>query len=350
MRRFLAGYGADGGCVEGVDYWVYGFGYFVYFAEALRQRTGEDLMAEPKVARIAAFAHRVALGGGAYVPFSDASERPWLPAGLLTRLSERFGTPPPATIPSFHDDHCYRWGHLSRTLGWFRPLAVAAEPEQTSFLPDAGWVVDRGRFAFAAKGGHNDEPHNHNDLGHFVLHTGGRSVLDDLGAAEYTAGYFGDRRYESIYASGEGHSVPVVDGRSQSGGAAQVLLYEADTAGVRFELDLTQAYAVPGLRSIIRRFRWSRDGRLEVADEFDAGRPLRLEEVFISRLRPSLSAGTAVWGGGSVTLSHDCPEATVDEVTAADHHGRPDTIYRLRCRTETPAGRATHRFIFELAG
>ncbi|GAB4052782.1 heparinase II/III family protein [Catellatospora paridis] len=350
MDRYLAGFGDDGGCAEGVDYWVYGFGYFVYFAEALREHTGEDLLDSAKVAEIAAFPYRVALGAGAYVPFSDASERPWLPAGLLTRLAERFGTPPAGVVPSLHDDHCYRWGHLSRTLAWFRPGAPDSAVEATSFLPDLAWVVHRGRVAFAAKGGHNDEPHNHNDLGHFVLHTRGQSVLDDLGAGEYTAGYFGPDRYDRLHPSARGHSVPVIDGQVQLPGAdraAEVLLFHDDGDTIRFDLDLTSAYQVAGLRSLIRRFRWWPDGRLELTDEIDAGRELPVEEVFVSRREPTLTAGAASWGD-LVTLSHGCPHAAVEEVVASDHQARPDRVYRLSCITVAPAGRSVHRFVFEV--
>lgn len=350
MDRFLAGFGDDGGCAEGVDYWVYGFGYFVYFAEALREHTGEDLMDVPKVREIAAFPHRVALGGGAFVPSSDASERPWLPAGLLTRLAERFGTPPAEVVPSLHDDHCYRWGHLSRTLAWFRPLPPAVLSEPTSFLPDLGWVIDRGPNAFAAKGGHNDEPHNHNDLGHFVLRTRGETVLDDLGAGEYTADYFGEGRYDSVYTSALGHSVPVIDGQVQPAGrerAARVLRYAAEGDGLGFDLDLSSAYPVAGLRSFVRRFRWRREGQLELTDEFDAERPLAVEELFISRRPPSLSAFAVDWGD-LIRLTHECPQASAEEVTAVDHHLRPDRIHRVRCAVTAPAGRSKHRFVFHV--
>lgn len=346
MERYLDGFGDDGGCAEGVDYWVYGFGYFVYFAEALKEHTGEDLMTEPKVGEIAAFPHRAALGAGAFVPFSDASERPWLPAGLLTRLAERFGTPPPQVIPSFHDDHCYRWGHLSRTLAWYRHLPAVESLEDTSFLPDLGWVIQRGQFAFAAKGGHNDEPHNHNDLGHFVLHIGGQSVLDDLGAGEYTADYFGAKRYDLLQPSPLGHSVPVIGGQVQLPGrerAAKILRYEAKDDGVCFDLDLTSAYDVAGLRSFVRRLRWWRMGQLELIDEFEVDSDLTLDEIFISRHRPELASGLAQWAG-IVALTHSCPEAEVEEIVAMNHEARPDQVYRLRCSTVAPAGRSIHEF------
>ncbi|NUT34876.1 MAG: hypothetical protein HOV79_17605 [Hamadaea sp.] len=357
MDRFLAGYGDDGGCPEGVDYWVYGFGYFVYFAEALRARTGEDLLDDPKVREIAAFPHRAALGDGAYLPFSDASGRPFLPAGLVCKLAERFGTPAPAVVTSFHDDYCHRWAHLARTLAWYRPAPPVREQlAAADFLPDLAWVVDRGALAdggaavFAAKGGHNDEPHNHNDLGHFLLHVRGDNVLTDLGAGEYTKEYFSDGRYDSIYTTSLGHSVPVVDGCGQEPGPdrrATVLRHEVLADGVRFDLDLTSAYAVDGLTSLIRRLHWHRDGRLDLTDEVVAERPLSFEEVFISRHRPDLDGDALAQWAGAVTLtSAGDHERALDELVGSDHHGHPDQIFRLRLATTTPAGPSRHRFVF----
>lgn len=52
-------------------------------------------------------------------------------------------------------------GYVSRTLRWWQPTTVSEVDSSDSYLPDLAWVVSRGRFSFAAKGGHNDEPHNH---------------------------------------------------------------------------------------------------------------------------------------------------------------------------------------------
>ncbi|NUT18468.1 MAG: hypothetical protein HOV77_04735 [Hamadaea sp.] len=348
MDRFLAGYGDDGGCPEGVDYWVYGFGYFVYYAEMLREHTGVDLLDDPKVAQIAAFPHRAALGGGAYAPFSDASERPWLPAGLLTLLAERFGTPPPAVIPSFHDDHCYRWAHLARTLAWYQPVSAVSALAASDFLPDLAWVVDRGPDAvFAAKGGHNDEPHNHIDLGAFLLHVRGRTILADLGAGEYTRSYFSETRYDHLHPSARAHSIPVVDGQLQLPGRARlasVVRHEVLPDGVSVDLDLTAAYEVDGLRRLVRRFRWWRTGRLELTDEVTADRPLPLTEVFVSRYAPVVGDGTVTWNE-TVTLDRTGP-VEVDVVEASDHRARLDVAYRVLVPLTAPVGESAHTFAF----
>ncbi|GJM76376.1 hypothetical protein HMSSN036_85920 [Paenibacillus macerans] len=109
------------------------------------------------------------------------------------------------------------------------------------FLPDAQWLVSRhrsaaGSFGFAAKGGHNGEPHNHNDLGHFILIAGRDTFAADLGSGEYTADYFGAGRYRYDCNGSQGHSVPIINGRHQAEGerhAAVVLEKAAGERGMR---------------------------------------------------------------------------------------------------------------------
>ena len=45
---------------------------------------------------------------------------------------------------------------------------------------------ERG-FYVAAKGGHNAESHNHNDVGSFIVYADGYPALIDVGVEAYTA-------------------------------------------------------------------------------------------------------------------------------------------------------------------
>lgn len=338
MATYRSGLGADGGCAEGVDYWVYGFGYYCYFAEALRERTGVDILDEVP-AGAAAFPAAVELYRGRFVSFSDASEAPALPSGLLSRLHQRLGTPLPArvAVPGFGDDHCHRWGHLSRTLAWTDPalLRDATVAPGGAWLGDLAWLVDRREagglpVAFAAKGGHNDEPHNHLDLGHFILAAGGEQLLADLGAGEYTAGYFGPRRYGYLHPSAEGHSVPVVDGRTQRPGrdsAAVVLDVDRGGGAAALALDLSAAYGAP----VRRELRW-RAPVLALTDHFATA--AWVDELFVSRIAPVVGGTTVAFPGrAGVAVIHFDPtrsSPSIDRIDTRDHHGAPDVVHRLR--------------------
>lgn len=351
MAVFRSGFEADGGCPEGLSYWVYGYGYFVYFAEALRARTGLDML--PETRAIAGFPAVVDFGDGRCVSFSDGGEDAYVPTGLASLLHRRLGTAVPELtgVTAFEVDHCHRWGHVSRDLLWTDPELVGRRgPDRADYLPDLAWVVQRStvdgvRVGFAAKGGHNAEPHNHNDLGHFLLYCGGEQLLADLGAGLYDKAYFSDRRYESLYPSADGHSVPVIGGEIQQPGlerAATVVAHRDSAEGVHFGLDLSGAY--DGGVGCTRTFDWRAAGELSIVDSFTTA-GVSLIERFISRLEPVLGDGTIVWQGkrGSATLTYDPAAfaASVDRIDTVDHHENPDTVHRLNLHGTTAA---EHRF------
>src|SRR5690606_12365622 len=163
MECFLDGFGADGGCPERIGYWLYGFGFFTYFAEMLSAFTAGqiDLLQSERVRPIAAFPHVVSLGGGCYVNFSDVPEQVVIHPGLGSRLTARLSSPiPNLNQPQFQADPVFRWGHITRDLLWTDAATLGKPVTDGSFyLHDLAWVVDRriwnGRSAaFAAKGGH----------------------------------------------------------------------------------------------------------------------------------------------------------------------------------------------------
>ncbi|MEJ2748902.1 MAG: heparinase II/III family protein, partial [Anaerolineae bacterium] len=232
-------------------------------------------------------------------------------------------------------------------------LGQTAVPDGSVYLPDIAWMVNRcivdGKtIAFSAKGGHNAEPHNHNDLGHFILHLGGESLLADLGAGVYTRQYFGPERYEALHTGSQGHSVPVINGMGQGNGrsyTATVLNYQSQPDGVVFALDLTHAYPETAeLHAFTRSFDWSvdvasRSAELRLVDAFHfGGETAVVEECFISLKPPTLAKGTAVWRvkQGTITLQFDSNhwEPIFDTIASQTHAGEMITVYRLRLRIQ----------------
>ncbi|MDF2837735.1 MAG: hypothetical protein K0Q63_3375, partial [Paenibacillus sp.] len=242
MDVFLSGFGQDGACLEGYSYWQYGFGYYVYYMDLLKTSTGGRLdgFAAGKVQAIAMFQQRCFSSEDMVVSFSDSPERSGVYMGLTMRLRREF---PQVALPdaSFREpyatDHCGRWAHALRNVIWAAG-AQAAEahagspaaefggwPSETRYMADAQWFLSRhvpeegGSYCFAAKGGHNGEPHNHNDGGQFLLHADGEAYLADLGRGLYTKSYFGPERYTYWCNGSQGHSVPIVNGDYQAEGA-----------------------------------------------------------------------------------------------------------------------------------
>ncbi|NUR60392.1 MAG: hypothetical protein HOV87_17290 [Catenulispora sp.] len=358
MARYIEHFPEDGGCSEGMDYWVYGFGYFTYFAEAWRERGGPDLLLDKKVREIAAFPARVAFGDGTFPSFSDGSETAVIPAGLMSRLVERLGVPVPylASVPTFASDLCHRWPHLARTIEWTTERVIGRRGEPAvAFLPELAWLVDRGGPAeFAAKGGHNEEEHNHLDVGQFILRAGGETLLADLGAGEYNAAYFGPERYQDVHTASEGHSVPVIDGQGQRPGreyAAKVERFAETGQGAILTLDLTGAYDVPGLTAVGRRFTWQRHGSLVVVDRFQTEREMPLEELYLSRIRPVVEGDRVVWEGARArcVLTWQAPVVMAPELDVVEtigHRGELESVFRVRLRCSVKAGATRLESVF----
>ena len=75
MASYLSGFGDDGICLEGTNYWNYGFGFFVTYADMLKTFTeGElDWFKDKKVKSIASFIQKMAISENSSISFSDAT-------------------------------------------------------------------------------------------------------------------------------------------------------------------------------------------------------------------------------------------------------------------------------------
>ncbi|MDR6549242.1 heparinase II/III family protein [Paenibacillus qinlingensis] len=356
MDCFLEGFSDEGACLEGLGYWYYGFGYYVYFSELLKQRTGgkvDILQTDAKARRVAQFPQRCFLQGNHIANFSDCSKKNGIQIGIFSRLCEQFAE---IRIPTLANqphtiDHCGRFASAVRNVVWLNvPLLREREemPLQSDFLSEAQWMVSRAEVgnkvvSFAAKGGHNDEPHNHNDIGHFLWVVDGVRWFEDLGAGLYTKQYFGDERYSILCNSSAGHSVPIINGNYQQEGrshGAQVLAADLSERSDRFSLDLAKAYAEPTLEKLERSFEFDKQqGKLTLSDVFEFRESgAAVTERFITQHKPVLrQAGEIVLADSSAekvsqqVLRYDAEQlqASFQAVEHQNHEGGTETVYLI---------------------
>ncbi|WP_157794081.1 heparinase II/III family protein [Paenibacillus donghaensis] len=366
---YLRGFGDDGACLEGLGYWNYGFGYFVYYADLLLRRSGgrRDWFQNDQVRRIATFQQKCFLNGPLVVNFSDALSSGSVHPGLSHYLADRYTeveTPPASLNADYCEDHCSRWAPALRNLIWRHgdTEAPAHWGAGDFYLPDAGWLISRvsrdgSAFGFAAKGGHNDEPHNHNDLGHFLLAGGGELFLCDLGCGEYKRDYFGDGRYAYDCNGSQGHSVPVIDGCLQSAGqgrSAAVLDLSMGEYACRLSMELSGAYECGRLESFQRTWIWDKTGlpSLSLQDKFlFAELPGGLTERFVTPIRPEYAGpGRLRLSGGLLALEiqYDSERlsAEVVERTYRNHFGKDTIWYTLDFQVRNPEICLSFEFLF----
>ena len=192
-------------------------------------------------------------------------------------------------------DECGRWAEFIRS--YLYPYSGSRDAPEGEFVGEySQWYVNRTkRYGFSVKGGTNNEPHNHNDVGSFIIADEGGQLLCDIGMGEYTRDYFnGGARYDYLCNSSLGHSVPIIDGRGQLAGAQ----YRADAfeaGGGRARVSFGCAYG--GGISVTREFKLG-DDKITMRGEyaFSDGRAHTVTERFVSFIKPEPAEGYTIIG------------------------------------------------------
>jgi hypothetical protein len=173
---------------------------------------------------------------------------------------------------SYNYDGCGRFCLQLRSATWlnedyyYNPTPDNGSAEY--YAQDSEWFIKRtSSYGFAAKGGSNAEPHNHNDVGSFIFAKNGEQMIMDLGAGSYTRQYFQGERYTFLEADSRGHNLPIINGMVQFAGREAVAKDTKVENGV-FSTDIVGAYKVEGLNSIKRSFTFTEDA-VTLTDEFD---------------------------------------------------------------------------------
>lgn len=321
-RVFLDSFNDDGICLEGFGYWHYGFGFFTCLRDMLLDFAPDipDLFADPKIARIAAYPQSVTLGGGVIASFADSGLYGKTHLGLSHYLKHIY---PSLTVPprelTYNADGCGRWCLHLRSILWFDPALVSGSDtaEGEYYAPDSQILVRRSaRYSFAAKGGNNAEPHNHNDIGSFIIAADGRQLLCDPGSGVYSKQYFGAERYLDFCTGSGGHSVPVVGGAAQLPGKSHAALAACD--GGILTLDLSGAYDLPR-GSIVRGFAFCTDG-VVMTDRY-SGAPAGTVEHFVAAVKPETDGDSLRLGTLRLKASADGAPLPLPAVTQSPKAG-----------------------------
>ena len=359
MNLFLATYGKDGCCLEGLGYWKYGFGSFLDYVDAVRnysegrqafshtekalaldqrelahdhERGVIDYFKREDVKRAALFAQNVRLTGDVAVSFSDGGENYRITRSHLYLLKREY-----PDLISYPDKDFFVQSASAGSLGiirhflWSDPEAEygAAMKTETLYYEEGQWFIHKSaRYSLAAKGGHNDEAHNHNDIGSFLITSKEGSILCDLGCGEYTRQYFEpETRYDYLVNSSRGHSVPIINGNLQKVGSTRAIAEK--TGDHLFTVHYGFAYEDETLQDAVRTFSCD-EGGVTVSDSFSfTETPKSLTERVVSRKKPMLEEGRITIG--SAVLSYDAESftAVLSSEEYSDHSCVKQTAYLL---------------------
>ena len=331
LDNYLEGISSDGCCLEGLNYWNYGGEHFVMQAHALKEYTnGEtDYFKLPKVHELALFPQRVRLSQTKTAAFSDAVEMAYYRIGLVAYFKHIY---PDVLLPDLAN--CIRRGNVDSvfSLLWMGDNYKADTLTCNSFyFADAGWYVNRKeKFSFAAKGGTNGEPHNHNDIGGFMMTVDDEVFISDLGCGEYVRETFRrETRYDFVQNSSRGHSVPVVNGAYQHFGK-EYFAKNVVATDSSFSLCIEGAYEAGAVQEIKRHFEIDDNGVTLTDTLVPSEKTKSFTERFISKIEPTLCDGYVDFGIGKIKYDVNRYTPSVQTETFVAHNAVDIvTVYQL---------------------
>ncbi len=365
LDRWLDVVPADGGCDEGAGYWNMAGGAFLDCLMVLESLCAVDLWQDEKVRRMMAYPELVYLGSGWFANFADCDARPYISGERLQYAGEKTGNPAllrmGAEMRGLPSKELSDTPHLSRMLMRLFSKPVQAEEVRADagsvWLPDLQVrILRRDEMTVAMKGGHNNESHNHNDVGSFLIMAHGDMQVVDAGNMVYTAKTFSDRRYELWNCRSMYHNVPIIGGYEQCNGREFAARDVRDTVN-GMSLDMAAAYPkVAGLQSCQRTMALD-DGSFTVRDEIVCEQPQPITWVFMLRHEPVLSSEhlpcTLKGSRFAIKWGDHAPfTAAVEPIEITDERMRnsyPGTLWRLML-TAAPSTHHTQEFLFEAEG
>lgn len=289
LDEFVNPYPQDGGCDEGPGYWGAAAASLYDNIAMLNLATNNAfnyVYKDEKIKNMARFIYRAQISEKYFLNFADADPRPGMAANMIYRFGKDIQDTAMMQFGAFYrkpeeDGNAGRYHYFRTLFALFMQDEYRQAPQglplpANVWLPDIQVMIARDKegstdgLFVAAKGGHNDESHNHNDIGNYIVYYNGLPVLIDVGRGTYTRKTFSSRRYDIWYNCSDYHNVPTINGATQPPGAqfkATNVKYKQDKSFAELSLDIAKSYPEKaGVNSWQRTIRLNRGRNVEVKD------------------------------------------------------------------------------------
>lgn len=381
LDNFLNPHPLDGGCDEGPSYWGAAAASLYDNLSLLNIATVQAFdyaFQDEKVRNMGKFIYRAQIGEEYFLNFADADPRPKMSANMIYRFGKAIGDDDMMAFGAYY--HEPPSGRIGR-FHYFRNLfAVFLEEEFRNapkrlplpgnvWLPETQVMTARDKegttdgFYVAAKGGHNDESHNHNDIGNYVVFYNGLPLLIDVGRGTYTRRTFSNERYDIWYNRSDYHNVPTINNHTQLAGAeykAGDIQYKTGKSFAEFALNLASAYPEQaGVNKWQRTVRLNRGKNVVITDRADLKSPSPVTQHLMTSWPSEVrKPGEVIVHYSQNGLPKDfivrydakLLEATIEKVPLVSKEDQGildkwgDTIYRINFKTISPLKSGQHTF------
>ena len=364
MRRldnFINWYKPDGGCDEGPAYWGAAGASLFDCLEILEDMSAGRLTVYDVeiVKNIGDYIYKVNIDGTSFVNFADCAPKTSPNPSMLVRFGTKCNSD---FLVSFgkkqaaYGDFFFASGHIYRSLKTLISPEIAPEScpmPRASYLPDLKIMTVRetsdsasGTF-LAMKGGSNDEMHNHNDVGNFVVYRNGKPVIIDTGVGEYTKQTFSADRYKLWFMQSGYHNLPSFDGVDQHQGGIYASKDEVfDESIPSFRAELAGAYPKDaGVKSLIREARLD-GGKVTVTDSFELENEKLAEFHYMCSTAPVLKEPGVISLAEGMTMTYDrAYECEIEQFDPVGMNTKgawgTEVLYRIKLRIRATSASLT---------
>lgn len=283
VDKFINFVKADGACEEGTSYWGHAAGKMYDYLQILFDGTAGkvSLFNHPMIRKMGEYISRSYVGNGWVVNFADASAQGGGDAQLIYRYGRAVGSEEMMhfaayllkgarpVIPLGNDtfrslQSVLRNGELEKTVAAHQIPACTWYPE-TEFC----YLSNKSGWFFAAKGGFNNESHNHNDAGTFSLYVNTVPMLIDAGVGTYTRQTFSSERYSIWTMQSNYHNLPMINGVPQRFGQEYKATDVVCQPGKRFfSANIATAYPEEASVNFWKRSYALGENKLTITDQY----------------------------------------------------------------------------------
>lgn len=272
LNKYFSQYPYDGACDEGPSYWFQAGLRALECVEIISKLTAGkiNIFGEQKLLNMAEYIEKAFIYDNKVVNFADAPSLLNPDSASLYKFGKILND---EKLIAF-SKHCYNLSKAEKKepVKSFNKVPLVAKRTylkyeleneleglncshsfiKEAYMPSTNFLCVRESehskdgLYMAAKGGHNAESHNHNDVGNFIIYKDGEPFIIDSGNMTYSALTFDAKYRYTLWTNvSEYHNLPTINGKNQLDGfdyKATDVSYESDDEKTVFSLDLKEAY------------------------------------------------------------------------------------------------------------
>lgn len=276
--KFMSYIKHDGACEEGSAYWKASFGKLYQYCKLLHDFSGGqiDVLSNELIRKMGEFKANAYLGGGFHMNYGDGAVRDYVSPALLYRFGKDTGSKmlrnfalymmiesadkfdnrnlanktselaqSLETLRYYNEMEAYQKTLLDNAGNDINILRRQLTDMRSVWYPETEYAIFRNasNWILTAKGAHNAESHNHNDVGSGMLYINSMPIIVDPGIGGYDKNTFSRYRYDQWCMRSDWHNLPVINGQIQKyGHEFKATNSLCDTRRNTFSTEIQNAY------------------------------------------------------------------------------------------------------------